>query len=194
MQRLIYLATRDELTGHLNRNALRGELAAGHRSGAAPKNRACAFLVASIDRLAMINEAYGFDAADEVIVAVGERIARSLRGSDIIGRIAGNKLGVILANCSEREIGARRRTPARHRARSGDRNALGHGVGHDLRGCGVAAVGCGLQPGSDAARRGSAGPRARRGRDGFARLRQVAAARNRAPAPDGALPTKWWPR
>ena len=104
MQRLVYLATRDELTGHLNRNALRGELAQAIEAARA-ENRACAFLVASIDRLAMINDAYGFDAADEVIVAVGERIARSLRGSDIIGRIAGNKLGVILANCSEREIG-----------------------------------------------------------------------------------------
>ena len=103
MQRLVYLATRDELTGHLNRNALRGELAQAIEAARA-ENRACAFLVASIDRLAMINDAYGFDAADEVIVAVGERIARSLRGSDIIGRIAGNKLGVILANCSEREI------------------------------------------------------------------------------------------
>ena len=103
MQRLVYLATRDELTGHLNRNALRGELAQAIEAARA-ESRACAFLVASIDRLAMINDAYGFDAADEVIVAVGERIARSLRGSDIIGRIAGNKLGVILANCSEREI------------------------------------------------------------------------------------------
>ncbi|HTO41527.1 MAG TPA: GGDEF and EAL domain-containing protein [Rhizomicrobium sp.] len=103
MQRLLYLATRDELTGHLNRNALRGELAQAIEAARA-ESRACAFLVASIDRLAMINDAYGFDAADEVIVAVGERIARSLRGSDIIGRIAGNKLGVILANCSEREI------------------------------------------------------------------------------------------
>jgi diguanylate cyclase (GGDEF)-like protein len=103
MQRLVYLATRDELTGHLNRNALRGELAQAIEAARA-ESRTCAFLVASIDRLAMINDAYGFDAADEVIVAVGERIARSLRGSDIIGRIAGNKLGVILANCSEREI------------------------------------------------------------------------------------------
>ncbi|HEX2593918.1 MAG TPA: GGDEF and EAL domain-containing protein, partial [Rhizomicrobium sp.] len=66
--------------------------------------RSCALLVASIDRLAMINDAYGFDAADEVIVAVGERLSRSLRGSDVIGRTAGNKLGVILHNCNEREI------------------------------------------------------------------------------------------
>ncbi len=102
-QRLTYMATRDELTGHLNRTSLRTELARVIESAKA-EQRSCAYLVASIDRLAMINDAYGFGAADEVIVAVGERIASTLRTSDIIGRIAGNKLGVILGNCGEREI------------------------------------------------------------------------------------------
>lgn len=102
-QRLVYLATRDELTGHLNRTSLRAELAQVIEHVKA-EERTCAYLVASIDRLAMINEAYGFGAADEVIVAVGERISATLRGSDIIGRIAGNKLGVILGKCSEREV------------------------------------------------------------------------------------------
>jgi diguanylate cyclase (GGDEF)-like protein len=103
VRRLSYLATRDELTGHLNRNALRGELAQAIES-AKEEGRNCAFLVASIDRLAMINDGFGFDAGEEVIMGVGERLARTLRGSDIIGRIAGNKFGVILKNCREREI------------------------------------------------------------------------------------------
>ncbi len=103
MQRLTYLATRDELTGHLNRNSLRAELTQAIDRARA-EERHCAFLVASIDRLAMINDGYGFDAGDEVIVAAGERLARTLRSSDIIGRTAGNKFGVILKNCSEREI------------------------------------------------------------------------------------------
>ncbi len=102
-QRLTYLATRDELTGHLNRTSLRAELAQVIEKVKA-EEATCAYLVASIDRLAMINEAYGFGASDEVIVAVSERIASTLRGSDIVGRIAGNKLGVILAKCAEREI------------------------------------------------------------------------------------------
>jgi diguanylate cyclase (GGDEF)-like protein len=102
-QRLHYLATRDELTGHLNRTSLRTELS-GAIEAAHADNQSCAFLVAAIDRLATINEAYGFGAADEVIVAVGERLAASLRGSDIIGRTAGNKFGVIVGNCSEREV------------------------------------------------------------------------------------------
>ena len=102
-QRLTYLATRDELTGHLNRNSLRGELAQAIDK-AKEENRHCAFIVASIDRLAMINDGFGFDAGEEVIVGVGERLAHCLRGTDIIGRTAGNKFGVILRDCKEREI------------------------------------------------------------------------------------------
>ena len=103
MRRLTYLATRDELTGHLNRNALREELA-GAIERAKAENRSCAFLVASIDRLAMINDSFGFDAGEEVIMGVGDRLAKTLRGSDVIGRTAGNKFGVILKNCSEKEM------------------------------------------------------------------------------------------
>lgn len=103
MQRLTYLATRDELTGHLNRNALRIELQLVI-SRAKQESRHCAFLVASIDRLAMINDGYGFDAGDEVIVGVGERVAKGLRANDVIGRTAGNKFGVILKNCKESEV------------------------------------------------------------------------------------------
>ncbi len=103
VRRLTYLATRDELTGHLNRNALREELSQAIDSAKA-ENRDCAFLVASVDRLAMINDSFGFDAGDEVIMGVGERLARSLRGSDVIGRTAGNKFGVLLKSCREHEI------------------------------------------------------------------------------------------
>jgi diguanylate cyclase (GGDEF)-like protein len=103
MRRLTYLATRDELTGHLNRNALREELAQAI-DRAKEENRHCAFLVASIDRLAMINDGFGFDSGEEVIMGVGERLARTLRGTDVIGRTAGNKFGVILRNCRENEI------------------------------------------------------------------------------------------
>ena len=102
-QRLRYLATRDELTGQLNRNALRMELAQAIDTAKA-QERNCAFLVASLDRLAMINDNYGFDAADEVIVEAGARLARTLRSTDVIGRTAGNKFGVILRNCSDREL------------------------------------------------------------------------------------------
>jgi diguanylate cyclase (GGDEF)-like protein len=104
LTRLNYLATCDELTGHLNRTRLREELTKVIARATAGK-RSCAFVVAAIDKLAVINETYGFDCADEVIVTTGQRLARSLRTSDIIGRTAGNKFGIVLSECGEREMG-----------------------------------------------------------------------------------------
>jgi diguanylate cyclase (GGDEF)-like protein len=103
LTRLNYLATCDELTGHLNRTRLREELTRVIARVTAEK-RSCAFVVAAIDKLAVINETYGFDCADEVIVTTGQRLARSLRSSDIIGRTAGNKFGIILSECGERDM------------------------------------------------------------------------------------------
>jgi diguanylate cyclase (GGDEF)-like protein len=101
--RLSYLATCDELTGHLNRTRLREELSRVIET-ATSQGRYCAYAVAAIDRLAVINEIYGFDVADELIVQTGQRLAKALRGTDIIGRTAGNKFGVILGECGEREM------------------------------------------------------------------------------------------
>lgn len=103
LSRLSYLASSDELTGHLNRTRLRDELT--RTIGRATQDgHSCAFVVAAIDKLAVINEIYGFDVADEVIAIAGRRLAGALRGSDIIGRSAGNKFGVILDECGEKEM------------------------------------------------------------------------------------------
>lgn len=103
IKRLEYLALRDELTGLLNRNSLRAELSQTI-DRAATENRFCAFLVCSIDWLGLINDTYGFDAADEVIVEIAQRLQHALRVGDIIGRMAGNKFGIILKNCGDFEV------------------------------------------------------------------------------------------
>ena len=101
--RLAYLANYDELTGQLNRTRLQEELNRVLQS-ATSQERHCAYAVASIDKLAVINEIYGFDVADELIVQTGQRLAQGLRLSDVIGRTAGNKFGVVLGECGEREM------------------------------------------------------------------------------------------
>ena len=55
--------------------------------------------VAGIDNLKIINEAFGFDVADQVIAALAQRISTCLRKNDLIGRLAGNKFGLCLRNC-----------------------------------------------------------------------------------------------
>jgi len=64
----------------------------------------CGFLLAAIDHLGRINEAYGFDVADEVIAAVAKRMQSQLRGKDHLGRLSGNKIGVILNNCTPDDL------------------------------------------------------------------------------------------
>ncbi len=102
-EELNFLVTYDELTGHVNRARLK-ELLTETLTDLRRNDRQGAYLVVAIDNLALINEAYGFDVADQVIVAVGNRLLGELRGSDVIGRCSGNKFGIILSNCSEEQM------------------------------------------------------------------------------------------
>ena len=129
--------------------------------------------------------AIGFDAGEEVIVGVGERLAESLRASDIIGRTAGNKFGVILKNCKEREIAV---VAARLRARCATTPSR-HAPARSPPPCSVGAVWLPLAASNSQEamlRAEQALERARaNGRDGFAVYAAVAPARNGALAPDG---------
>lgn len=101
--RLTFLATYDELTGHLNRSrlcaALSEALSQAHRH-----QRPGAYVVIGIDGLALINESHGYDIADELIQMVGERISYALRKHDLMGRVAGNKFGVVLPNAARDDM------------------------------------------------------------------------------------------
>jgi diguanylate cyclase (GGDEF)-like protein len=97
-QRLQFLSRYDELTGYLNRAALLATLGDAI-AGAAKAGGALAFMIIAIDNFRAINDAYGFDVADQVLAGVAQRIKASLRDGDTLGRFAGNKLGVVLRNC-----------------------------------------------------------------------------------------------
>ena len=96
---LAWAASYDEMTGHLNRLRLREKLA-HHLELGNGKARSAAYFVIAIDDLAVINETYGFDAADEVIVAIGRRLSEAAGANSVIGRTAGNKFGIIIEGCS----------------------------------------------------------------------------------------------
>jgi len=102
-QRLIKLANFDPLTGEINRAQLT-EVMGATLEEAVRFRTSCGFLLVSIDHLGHLNEAYGFDAAEEVIAQVAKRIRVLLRGKDHLGRFSGNKFGVILTNCTADEM------------------------------------------------------------------------------------------
>jgi diguanylate cyclase (GGDEF)-like protein len=93
----------DALTGELNREGLTETLEATIEE-AVKLRSSCGFLLASIDDLGRINEAYGFDIADEVIAAVARRLHSQMRGKDCLGRVAGNKFGIVLNNCTPDDL------------------------------------------------------------------------------------------
>jgi diguanylate cyclase (GGDEF)-like protein len=98
-RRLSYLARCDGLTGEFNRHHL-VEVLQKSLDDAVRFRSSCGFLLIAIDNLARINESYGFDIADQVIGAVGQRIRKLMRGKDTLGRYSGNKFGIVLGDCT----------------------------------------------------------------------------------------------
>ena len=102
-ERLAYLSRFDGLTGELNRWHLTDVLSATVEESLRLR-ASCGFLIVAIDNLARVNDAYGFDVADEVISAVAKRLRTKMRGGDVAGRYSGNKFGVILKTCTPDDI------------------------------------------------------------------------------------------
>ncbi|WP_027524030.1 bifunctional diguanylate cyclase/phosphodiesterase [Bradyrhizobium sp. Ec3.3] len=98
-EELAKLARLDPLTGELNRTHLIAALAEAIEESIRFRSSS-AFMLVGIDHLARVNDAFGFDVADAVILDVAKRIRARLRGGDVLGRFSGNKFGLILKNCT----------------------------------------------------------------------------------------------
>lgn len=100
---LTFLSQCDPLTGMMNRGrsleSLSEAISSAERTG-----NPCSFILAALDNLDVVNDAYGFDVADQVIASVSQRLSRHMRNGDSIGRYAGNKFAIILGNCNEKSL------------------------------------------------------------------------------------------
>ncbi len=96
---LSWLAANDELTGLLNRTHLRHELDFVVKQ-VSDEGRTGAYLLAGVDDLGAVNADFGFEAADKVIVEISKRLVGVLGPDDLVGRVAGTKFGIILADCN----------------------------------------------------------------------------------------------
>ncbi len=102
-QRLEYLANYDELTGHFNRTRLREALTQAIASSLRSEVPG-AYLAIGVDKLGTINDAFGYETADQVLIEIGQRLDRQCRDSDVIGRVGGDRFGVVLTNCEPENI------------------------------------------------------------------------------------------
>lgn len=98
--RLEYMASYDELTGLFNKSRLRDGLNQALAVGARNGDRS-AYLVVGVDKLTLINDTFGYETGDAVIVQVGHRLERCLRANDLIGRVGGDRFGIVLGQSSD---------------------------------------------------------------------------------------------
>jgi diguanylate cyclase (GGDEF)-like protein len=102
-QHLSFLGNCDPLTGMMNRGrmaeALSEAISAAEREG-----KTCGIVIAAINNLDVVNDSYGYEVADDVIIEVGRRLRQVVRTGDAIARYSGSKFGIILNNCGEGEL------------------------------------------------------------------------------------------
>ncbi len=102
-EQLLKISRHDALTGELNRTQLMAALAEATEEAMRFRS-SFAFMLVGIDHIAHINEAFGFDVADEVVVEMAKRIRARLRSADVLARFSGDKFAIILKNCTADEM------------------------------------------------------------------------------------------
>lgn len=102
-QELLKLAKFDPLTGELNRASII-EVLSKTLDETIRFRGSCGFLLAAIDHLGDLNNAYGFEITENVIAEVAKRLRARVRGKDFFGRISGNKFAVVMTSCTPDEL------------------------------------------------------------------------------------------
>lgn len=94
-QQLQELASRDGLTGLLNRRALEAVLSGELKAGARYRASACLILV-DLDYFKRVNDLLGHAAGDDVLKAVATVMQQAVRDTDSVGRYGGEEFGIVL--------------------------------------------------------------------------------------------------
>jgi diguanylate cyclase (GGDEF)-like protein len=94
-KKLKELATRDSLTGILNRGSF-FETAQHLLILSQRQKLPASFLLVDLDNFKMVNDTYGHFVGDKVLIHFTQTIQKSLRKSDLIGRVGGEEFAIFL--------------------------------------------------------------------------------------------------
>ncbi|MDG4878490.1 GGDEF domain-containing protein [Mesorhizobium sp. WSM4935] len=97
-RRLSEKASRDDMTGMLNRETFFAAL-----DGSRRKSDRGALLIIDADHFKRINDSYGHLTGDEALLLIAGAIERGVRSGDILGRIGGEEFAAFLVGASEPE-------------------------------------------------------------------------------------------
>jgi diguanylate cyclase (GGDEF)-like protein/PAS domain S-box-containing protein len=102
-------ASQDALTGLANRTALRERLARAVGRAAAPDSGSdCdgAVLFCDLDGFKQVNDTYGHDVGDQVLMIVGARLAEHVRAEDTVARLGGDEFVLLVEGMASADVGA----------------------------------------------------------------------------------------
>jgi diguanylate cyclase (GGDEF)-like protein len=94
-QRLLYLASRDRLTGLFNRGHFDRALGAA-MEGSARDRQPLSLAILDLDHFKEINDSYGHALGDRALCQVAQRLVRAMRRTDIVARYGGEEFVVLL--------------------------------------------------------------------------------------------------
>ena len=94
---LTFLSTHDALTGLLNRRAV-SDVIDGLSTVNASRTVNSALLFIDLDDFKDINDAYGHEAGDRVLVTIADRLHLGARGDDAVARLASDEFVVLIPN------------------------------------------------------------------------------------------------
>ena len=97
------LAYRDMLTDLPNRVSLQAALEIAFEAWQANKTP-FAVIMMDLDGFKPVNDMYGHDAGDEVLQAIGARLANANRSLDLAARHGGDEFAIVLNDCANIEI------------------------------------------------------------------------------------------
>lgn len=103
-QQIRDLSSSDALTGLMNLHAFSQLLEQAHHQ-AERSGHAYSLVVIDLDNLAQINDEYGHDAGNQMLVSIADAVQRSIRNADTAARLGGNELVVLLQEADAASAG-----------------------------------------------------------------------------------------
>ncbi len=99
-EQLKYLSLNDPLTGLYNRSYFEEEM----RRIGDKHNKQVGIIVCDLDGLKFVNDTFGHDAGDKLLIKAADVLRESFHDSDFIARIGGDEFAVLLHNCDETTV------------------------------------------------------------------------------------------